>query len=531
MRRAQAGIFVTLTAVYLLAGGREGPWGDAQIMYEVAESMVARRNVEAVTDWSTATHQGADGRLYAQYPVATSLQHVPAVILRGQALRFAPQLDRLVYPLASHLAPALLAALCCAIFFGMARRLGASAVSASVVTATLGLGTMVFVYARSPYSESLQVLAFTGFAATLLRLWDEPARKDALLLGLWGGLLLNSKPVFAASLALGAAVLVVRLWSNRKALAVVAGWGAIGVAPLVAVALTYNHLRWGSPFETGYREPLSLLRESTWAGLLGLVLSPGKSIFLYSPAVALAVLAIPRFVRRHRGPALVLLLIILPPVLVHARSLSWNGDWCWGPRYLVFAVPCLLLPLAGWLDSVRQARRWTLAAAFGLVAALGLFVQLLGSAFYWDHWIRLSTAAREAWLGKPDRSGAAIAEAGRGHCDSCFEDMHGHNWLPPLQPIAGHLWLLRHVPAGDAWSVAEADAPWRRYTSLSLPLESVYRRARVDWWGLILVEQRPVRVVGLALFVVLAAAAGLGVRSWMGGARGGSPGGHDAGGP
>ena len=81
--------------------------------------------------------------------------------------------------------------------------------------------------------------------------------------------------------------------------------------------------------------------------------------------------------------------------------------------------------------------------------------------------------------------GAAIAEAGRGHCDSCFEDMYGHQWLPPLSPIAGHVWLLSHTIAGDSWDEARLDAPWRRYTTLSLERpKSNYEAVRFDWWAL-----------------------------------------------
>jgi hypothetical protein len=91
------------------------------------------------------------------------------------------------------------------------------------------------------------------------------------------------------------------------------------------------------------------------------------------------------------------------------------------------------------------------------------------------------------WLGTPNRKGAAIAEAGRGHCDSCFEDMYGHQWLPPFAPIPGQLWLARHKLAGDSRDEAAPDAPWRRYTSLELKrpeLRQTYDDTRLDWWAL-----------------------------------------------
>jgi hypothetical protein len=138
--------------------------------------------------------------------------------------------------------------------------------------------------------------------------------------------------------------------------------------------------------------------------------------------------------------------------------------------------------LAPWLDrDAGRLRRWLVRG----VIATSFAIQLLGASVFWDHWIRLSREARIEWLGNPNRAGAAIAERGRGHCDSCFEDMFGHQWLPPFSPIAGHLWLVPHMIAHDSWAEARDDAPWRRYTSLALDRpRAVYEHLRFDWWAL-----------------------------------------------
>jgi hypothetical protein len=59
--------------------------------------------------------------------------------------------------------------------------------------------------------------------------------------------------------------------------------------------------------------------------------------------------------------------------------------------------------------------------------------------------------------------------------------MYAQTWLPPFSPIEGHLWLLRHVPAGHDAKTAEADAPWRRYTTLRLDIEDTF--AVLVWIG------------------------------------------------
>jgi hypothetical protein len=309
------------------------------------------------------------------------------------------------------------------------------------------------------------------------------------------------------------------LWTlrdDRRALVRVLAYAAAGVVPFGLLVLAYNQARWGSPLITGYGletvgDPTrrSFFGEQIGVGLLGLFLSPGKSVFLFCPPLVASAFAWPRFYRRAPAAFWAMVLTVAPVVLVCSRLLAWAGDYAWGPRYLVFAVPVLLLPLAGLLDDVRamasRARRRL--ATFGLagVFAWGLVVQIAGISFFWDHYIRITMQVRERWLGAPDRRGAAVP-AREGLCGSCFEDMHGLDWLPPFQAINGHLWLLRHVPFADPWEVAAQDAPWRRYTGLALPPVEGYAGARLDWWFL---ELWPVsRACALAL--LLAFAGGLG---------------------
>jgi hypothetical protein len=168
--------------------------------------------------------------------------------------------------------------------------------------------------------------------------------------------------------------------------------------------------------------------------------------------------------------------------LVYARFNNWHGDWAWGPRYLIFAIPALLVPAAFWVDHIWQQRRRVAQAIAVALVGLSFYVQVLGNAFYWDTFIRVGQEASMRWLGVPNRTGAH--EPGAGGCGPCFEDMHPLNWLPPFQPIVGHHWMLGHVLRKHPWTAAEKDAPWRRTTSLTLPLAGSYPRARIDWWFL-----------------------------------------------
>jgi hypothetical protein len=189
---------------------------------------------------------------------------------------------------------------------------------------------------------------------------------------------------------------------------------------------------------------------------------------------------------------------ILPVVLFYGSFPSWPGDWAWGPRYLVFAVPALLLPAVGFLGAARRLGRWL---AVGLLIT-GICVQLLGNAFYWDHYLRIALDVRTMWLGYPNRSASLSADKG-GYCEGCFEDVYPTVWLAPFQPILGHFWLLRHVPFGHPWQQASQDAPWRRHTRLKLDARASYERVRMDHW---LYDMQGHAVAGWMLFLLLSGA-------------------------
>lgn len=480
MRSPRLAILIALTGFYLLVGSREPPWGDARVMYDVADAIVDRHQVSIATEWPPMSHRGPDGKIYSQYALGPSLVSVPGRWLRDHLAEPHAGSAKLVKVITAHLGQAVMGALTCMLFFGLCRKLGASTRAASAGTLVLGLATMVLVYARSPFSEIVQTACVLGFAGALIDVVDDPARRRALYAGGWAAALFNAKAVFALSIVGGALFLAIGLRRDRRALARVVGWAALAAAPGVLVFLAYNQARWGSPFDTGYGETLGLMREHPLNGLWGLLFSPGKSLFLFSPPLVIGAICLPGFVRAHRRPALALALVGLPPLLFYSRFLSWSGDYCWGPRYLTYLIPLLLIPavIQAWPVVVRSR---TAAASAALVVLLGGFVQALGAAYYWDTWIRMAMVARTGWLGNPNRSGAALPVNKLGQCDACFEDMHGHQWLPPLSPIAGHWWLLSH--RGEPWPVAQKSAPWRRYTKVDLPqLESNYRASRLDWW-------------------------------------------------
>jgi hypothetical protein len=477
------GVLGTFFFVYLLLGSREQPWNDARQLHQVAEALVDRGEINVQV--RTAVQRG--GKYYAAHPFLVSAIHVPGVAIHRALKKVWPQADQPIRAITSHLAPALLGALVCLLFVQLCLELQVGFAAATLASVVLGFSTMVAVYARSPWSEIVQTAAFLAFFIHVLRVAAVPSRRRCLWLGLCAGLLINTKLVFVLCLpgaAIFAGTRILRSHGWDRLLRSV-GFASLGALPGLVMVLAYNYARTRSVFGTGYSvSEGNAFGELMRVGLWGYLFSPGKSVFLYNPPLILAALALPYALRARSSDWLkAAFLTAFPLVLLYSRLLFWNGDWCWGPRYILFLVPIALLPAVfAYEDFLQTARHRTMAILGGVFAA-GLAVQVAGSSFYWDHFIRIAQDVQSQWLGKAVRSGAFWPDRG-GACDPCFEDLHALNWLPPFSPIEGHWWLLRHKVRKSTWEQAAADAPWRRYTSLEINIARTFKAARPDWWGL-----------------------------------------------
>src|SRR5262252_9716665 len=87
--RLARAIFATTFAVYLLTSGREPPWGDANVQYVAAESLVKRGTLEIPRPWPDDQTPDAEGRFYSTYPLVTSLVQVPGIVVLGGVQRVA----------------------------------------------------------------------------------------------------------------------------------------------------------------------------------------------------------------------------------------------------------------------------------------------------------------------------------------------------------------------------------------------------------------------------------------------------------
>jgi hypothetical protein len=199
---------------------------------------------------------------------------------------------------------------------------------------------------------------------------------------------------------------------------------------VVALHAIHNRALWGAWLESpmvaqrhGFTTPLH-------EGLAGFLLSPGVSLFVYSPPLLLAGLMLPSFWRERRAECVTALAASLSMLVFCAGFSHWHGLWSApGPRYLFVLTPLLLLPLGRWLDAhaSRRARQalWALGAA-------GLTVQLVLLLSRWSAVIR-----------------------GMGYVEAAQRGDLSFLWLPWRSPLAGSARALGEGQI-DAWWIGLA---------------------------------------------------------------------------
>jgi hypothetical protein len=122
-------------------------------------------------------------------------------------------------------------------------------------------------------------------------------------------------------------------------------------------------------------------------GLAGILVSPGRGLFVYSPVLLFSIIGATAVWRR--GPwAFRALSLGLPLIaVIVGKWFLWWGGHSWGPRLLADTTPILcffLYPLAGLLS-----RRPVLKATFIALAVLSVAAHGLGAAWYDGRWDRM----------------------------------------------------------------------------------------------------------------------------------------------
>lgn len=152
-----------------------------------------------------------------------------------------------------------------------------------------------------------------------------------------------------------------------------------GLAPIV-FQLSYNYVYFKNPLHSSIGIGAAFWSSPVWQGLGGILLSPGRGLFVYSPIYVFSVWALVLAWRRQGDAILRSLSIgVVFTVLLYSKWFMWWGGHCYGPRLLADLAPVLgfcLYPARNWIAASHALKAlFVLAAVFSIYAhAVGAFI-------------------------------------------------------------------------------------------------------------------------------------------------------------
>jgi hypothetical protein len=361
-------VWLGCTAVYFLTAPGRIDMIDGGIRYDVTESLIE-------TGKPVVRHplyfgvEGIDGNRYAFYQLGSTITALPFVLTARwlgdgslESKQFAFSLTTVPY-----------AAGIVSLLFLIFGRLGLTMSRALVWALVTAFCTLLWPYAGSTFDAVLQAFWLTVAVWAAIEALASYSYRWAVVSAVAFAVLVNIQETYVVlgGCVLATAPLTYASVTNRLRSRVVQII-LIGVGVGVAGVVAYNLLRFGNPLDTGRTAVAHPLVGNPVVGLVGLAVSPAKSIFLYSPTCLLAILGLRELMRQAPSRFAPLVACLVIHVALISSLKFWAGEWAWGPRYMVASLPlaCIGLPYA-WPNGNRRMLT-------GLVCALGLGVQLLG---------------------------------------------------------------------------------------------------------------------------------------------------------
>ena len=262
--------------------------------------------------------------------------------------------------------------------------------AAAIVALLYGASTIAWPYSRMFFREPLFTLLALLSVLLMLRLrealgaGERPWGAVIALAVTFGGALFSKESAFLLLPAL-----VVQAIPHRLASGLVARRTALTLLAVstIIVALLVIAASADSLFgvETGRWSVMRRLEqvranvEQAGEGALGYLVSPGRSIWVYSPVLLAGFLGWPWLVRQRRLREIAVPLVMLVTFVVGyalVRGPEWYGGTGWGPRYLVPATPFLALWLLPVVERLLEPGASRLGrAALAALAAISAGVQ------------------------------------------------------------------------------------------------------------------------------------------------------------
>jgi len=390
--------------------------------------------------------QSGGGKLMSKYPIAAPLLATPIALpavwwlnhlhVHDDDVRF-----RLATVVVERIAAAMIAAISVGLLYLALCRIAPSR-SALMIALAYGLGTNTWATSSEAlWQHGLAEMSLAGLCVFLL---GADTRTNAIGASMFAALGVLARPTMAIFALLGSLFIGLQ---RPKRLPAFLALPVIGITGLVL----YNLRSIGS-VRGGYSN-ISFVAPSLMS-LAGLLVSPNRGLFFYTP---IALLAVPSLLwwRTQRAAWISYLAVgVLLYLLLYASFIGWWGGHTYGPRFLIDILPALALCA---VPAAERATRLpvTRAVVVGLVM-WSVGVQAIGAYCDFNVWNHTPVSVDSQWLRVWDWNDLQIVRAVRGGWHGT--DLGPLLWqmmtdsraalLRPLEPaaLAGTIAIEQPVP-------------------------------------------------------------------------------------
>jgi hypothetical protein len=315
-----------------------------------------------------------DGRIISMYPIVVPVLIAPLYVPVAAYLHLKGWTDGRMDHLArimEKLSASLIASLSASLLYLLLRRRATSSI-ALLLTVAYAFGTTTWVIS----SQALWQHGMGAFLviAALLCLTRASTAASAIAAGLLCGLIAANRPpdaLLAAALGLYGL-----LWAHRRNRLLFVAAAAL---PL-AIVLLYNVAVAGNVLGGyGLIGKAAFFNHKLLPGAVGLLFSPTRGLFVFSPFLlflGLAVRSFPRS-REERFLTVAMFVAVVLQVSLYAKA-DWRGGLSWGPRYMTDLLPFLIWMLVPVVSALRGVAR----VAFGMAVGAAIVIEAIGAFCY-----------------------------------------------------------------------------------------------------------------------------------------------------
>lgn len=342
---------------------------------------------------------GRDGKRYASTGIGFSLAYLPAVFLEDVTYRLFGLSPNYVFPinydwplmLYASMTNAFYGALIVTVMYQIFRTYGIDHSKSLGLSLITGFASNLLPYFKHAFPHAM-FISFFLISFLNIRKWAARRRKlDLFISGVsYGLVVLTYNATYLLLLPFVGFYLLLHgrgksIKSKLKCLGVNGLVWLAGTIPFYGIYRWYNFVRYGNAMITGYGKspvPISLMPDIPfiYEGLWGLLFSPGKSIFIFSPLLLVPLIFWQKYKKKDLKEIIPILILCVTylyfiSILKGSDYLFWHGDASYGPRYLTPLIPMIFV-LIGIVFS--RLKKWEKISIFWPLVWLGILLNVVG---------------------------------------------------------------------------------------------------------------------------------------------------------